>query len=118
MWWSLPSDAFLKYNHFPDISDKIRKLGADLVAETASAIESDIAARWSDLRIPVRIINQTNAGGKILATVSAGDRKRFWAAFVENGTYFQAPRPAVTPAAERQAQSFHAKARNLERDIR
>lgn len=112
------SGCTIKKNDFPTMGEKLTRYGAELVAETASSIESDISARWSDLRIPVRLENKTSAGGKILALVIAGDRKRFWAAFVENGTYFQAPRPAVTPAAERHAQTFFARARALERALR
>jgi hypothetical protein len=107
----------MKFNHFPDINERIERAAADMVAETANAIEADVSGTWSYTNIPVRVVNRTKTGQKIQAWVSAGSNKRFYAAFLENGTITVAPNPAMTPAAERHGSSFISRAKALERLI-
>lgn len=78
------------------VSREIKDEIAKLVADEAQAIKTEALSRRPDPKIDV-VVRETAKGYQ----VRAGSRKRFWAAFMEWGTRYQAAQPFMTPAAER-----------------
>jgi hypothetical protein len=106
------SSVAIKGNHFPEFARHSKKFGAELVADTANEIEAAVKAKWASTKLPISM-RTPSAGGKILAEVVAGSRKRFYAGFLEFGTVGQAPNPAMTGAAENARPGFLARAQAL-----
>lgn len=112
----MASEVVVKFDNFSRHAKRIVEAGAELVAETASKIESEVKSAWSDTKIPVRIIDKSGPKGPA-AWVAAGSRQRFYPAFLENGTQDQGARPAMTPAAEREWPRFKSAASRIEKKL-
>ena len=101
------------FSDFGKLTERASAEGERLVGETAAAIEAQVKARWSQTHLPIRV-----KGKPTKKYVLAGSRRRFYALFLEYGTVFQRPRPAMVPSAERAKVRFFAEARRLERKMR
>lgn len=113
----MASEVTIKFNRIESEAKKIMEAGAELVAETANQIEADVKSVWAYTKIPIKIKNRSRSSGVVRADVAAGSNKRFYAAFLENGTTDLAPNPAMTPAAERAWPRFKAAAQRIERKL-
>lgn len=101
------------FDHFERFSEQANAEGERLVGETAEAIHAAVKSRWSDTRLPIRV-----RGKPRLKFIVAGSRRRFHAVFLEYGTVWRHPIPAMVPATERVRQRFFAEAKRLERVMR
>lgn len=103
--------AVLEFNKFPEIARKLPRETAQIVAETALAIETH-----AKLFVPVDTGNLRNSiqAQEESATQWVVATGVEYAEYVEFGTSRMAARPYMTPAAERERPHFMAKMRALE----
>lgn len=111
------SNVTVKSNRFDPFSDHCKHYGAELVEEVANAVEDHVWAVWGWTSIPIKT-DTSGMGRRMLAIVSAGNRGRFYAGFLEFGTVGQAPQPAMTEAAENERAYFLSMATQIERGFR
>jgi len=115
------SHAELVFSSFREVAEACKVYGADLVAETANIIESDVKTAWSEYKIPVRVQWSSSRSftkkGAIVAGVLAGNTRKFWVLFVEYGGNHWSGDPAMVPSAERHRADFVARAARLEEGL-
>jgi hypothetical protein len=112
------SNVTLEFSNFRALAEATKAYGAEIVAETANAIESDVKGAWGKYKIPVVVRWSASRGmgkaGALVAGVVAGNAPKFYVLFIEFGGNHWSGDPAMVPSAERHRPDFVAKAGRLE----